>query len=111
MTAACPTCGTPRPAGTGSCTRCGGGSGSGWAAAGKWKRLFVASSLVVAIALTVAQLIWPRLDPEQAKARDAVRECRAKANDPIFDPEMRSLAEVPCDMMAEQYIARYGRKP
>lgn len=75
------------------------------------KKIGIVGSLAVAIALTVAQLLWPRLDPEEKAALDEILRCRAQANDPIFDPGMRRLAQTPCDMLAQQYIARYGRKP
>lgn len=115
MTAPCPTCGATRADGSdGSdvCARCAAGAAG--AAMKPWslpKKIGIAGSLAVAIALTVAQLIWPRLDPEEAKALEAIQRCRSEANDPIFDPGMRRLAQTPCDMLAQQYIARYGRKP
>ena len=109
MTAPCPTCGTTPADGSDTCPRCAAG-----AAMKPWslpKKIGIVGSLTVAIALTVAQLVWPRLDPQEAKALEAIQRCRSEANDPIFDPGMRHLAQTPCDMLAQQYTARYGRKP
>jgi len=106
MTTPCPACGAPRSTGTKLCARCAGRTPLALA-----KRIGIVVSLVIAIALTIAQLIWPRLDPQEAKALEAIQRCRSEANDPVFDPQNRKLAHVPCDMLAQQYTARYGRKP
>ena len=109
MTASCPACGASLTGADARCARCAAGVDRGpWRLA---KRIFVVGSLAVAIALTAAQLLWPRLDPHEAAALDAIRHCRAQANDPVFDPPARKLAQMPCDMLAQQYTARYGRKP
>ncbi|MBW8850882.1 MAG: hypothetical protein JF600_08895 [Xanthomonadales bacterium] len=109
MTASCPACGASLTGADARCARCAAGVDRGpWRLA---KRIFVVGSLAVAIALTVAQLLWPRLDPQEAKALDAIRRCRAQANDPVFDPPARKLAQMPCDMLAQQYTARYGHEP
>jgi len=107
MTASCPACGAALAGADARCARCAADRGP-WRLA---KRGFVIGSLAIAIALTVAQLLWPRLDPQEAKALDAIRRCRAQADDPVFDPPARKLAQMPCDMLAQQYTARYGRKP